>query len=68
MIDLKNLSQAEVEFLINGLRKSYAMEVVEELVTKVRNQAIPQILAAQAAEMTEENKPTVVEDTPAVEG
>lgn len=68
MIDLKDLSQIEVEFLINGLRKSYAMEVVEDLVNKLRNQAIPQILAAKAAEAVEENKPTVIEDTSAVEG
>ena len=67
MIDLKDLSQVEVEFLINGLRKSYAMELVEELVAKIRSQAIPQILAAQAAKAEEDNS-TVIEDAPAVEG
>jgi len=55
MIEIKDLTQLEIEIIINGLRKSFPMESVEELVNKLRNQAIPQILAAKAIEEANKN-------------
>ena len=47
MINL-NVTVQEAEVIIVALRKGMPMEVVEELVMKLRAQALPQIQALQA--------------------
>lgn len=49
-----NLEINEVEAIVAGLRK-LPMEVVEELVTKIKIQAIPQIQAQQTASQSTAN-------------
>lgn len=48
MINLTHTVQ-EVELLLTALRK-LPMEITEDLVMKLRSQAVPQVQAAQAAE------------------
>lgn len=51
----------EVEIILAGLRK-LPMEVVEELVQKIRAQAIPQIAATRAAEATKADENSSVSE------
>jgi hypothetical protein len=52
----------EVEIILAGLRK-LPMEIVEELVNKIRSQAIPQMAEQKAKAMTAEPAPEVPAET-----
>ena len=57
------LEANEIEAVVAGLRKSFTMEFVEELVIKIKIQAIPQIQAAQAAQIASETPSTPAANT-----
>jgi ABC-type transport system involved in cytochrome bd biosynthesis fused ATPase/permease subunit len=67
MITLQHTVQ-EVEMIIAALRKAFSMDAAENLVTKVRAQAVPQLQALQpqqaAAQPAETAAPEV---TPSIE-
>jgi hypothetical protein len=44
----------EVEMILVGLRKAFSMDAAENLVAKVRMQALPQIQAMQAQQAAEQ--------------
>jgi hypothetical protein len=53
MITLQHTVQ-EVEMILTALRKAFSMDTAENLVAKIRGQAVPQVQALQAQQAAEQ--------------